>query len=169
MENTKGGAYLMWPFKPKTEIRESGGIPFSDAIVAAIVQSAGGTSPADPTAIAALEAATGLYSAAFAGAAVTPANALTAAVSPAVRALIARDLIRRGESLHLIRVRAGQAQLLPAGSWDVRGPWRKRTTGFIGWTCSARRATQPGLFPPGRWFTPVTRWTRPARGWAYHR
>ena len=115
---------MLWPFK-KTEQRQSGGIPFSDAVVQAIVNAAGGTSPADPNAIAALEAATGLYAAAFAGAAVTPANALTAAVSPPVRALIARDLIRRGESLHLIRVRAGRAELLPAGSWDVRGPWRE--------------------------------------------
>ena len=112
----------MWPFR-KTETRQSGGIPFSDAVVQAIVNAAGGTSPADPTAIAALEAATALYAAAFAGATVTPSNTLTAAVSPPVRALIARDLIRRGESLHLIRVRAGRAELLPAGSWDVRGSW----------------------------------------------
>ena len=57
----------MWPFKPKLETRQSGGIPFSDAVVAAIVDAAGGTTPADPTAIAALEAATALYAAAFAG------------------------------------------------------------------------------------------------------
>ena len=113
----------MWPFKPRIEDRQSGGIPFSDAVVQAIVSAAGGTSPADPTAIAALEASTSLYSAAFAGAAVTPANEITGAITPAVRALIARDLIRRGESLHLVRVRAGRVELLPAGSWDVRGPW----------------------------------------------
>ena len=105
------------------EVRQSGGIPFSDAVVEAIVSAAGGTTPADPTAIAALEAATSLYSAAFAAATVT--GKLAEAVSPAVRALIARDLIRRGESLHLVRVRAGQVRLLPAGSWDVRGPWRE--------------------------------------------
>ena len=112
----------MWPFK-RVEERQSGGIPFSDAIVHAIVQAAGGTSPADPSAIAALEAATSLYAAAFAAAEVKPANEITKAVSPQARALIARDLIRRGESLHLIRVRAGRVSLLPAGSWDVRGPW----------------------------------------------
>ena len=116
----------MWPFK-KPEVRQSGGIPFSDAVVDAIVAAAGGTTPADPTAIAALEAATGLYSAAFAAAEVEPANEITRAVTPAVRALIARDLIRRGESLHLVRVRAGRVQLLPAGSWDVRGHWQEES------------------------------------------
>ena len=118
----------MWPFpKSKPEVRQSGGIPFSDAVVAAIVQAAGGTSPADPTAIAALEAATALYASAFAAAEVKPQNEITRAVSPQVRALIARDLIRRGESLHLIRVRAGRVQLFPAGSWDVRGPWEEQS------------------------------------------
>ena len=115
----------MWPFRPKTEERQSGGIPFSDAVVDAIVAAAGGTTPADPTAIAALEAATGLYSAAFAAARVD--GELADAVTPQVRALIARDLIRRGESLHLVRVRAGRVQLLPAGSWDVRGPWQEES------------------------------------------
>lgn len=115
----------MWPFKPKVEVRQSGGVPFSDAVVEAIVAAAGGTTPADPTAIAALEAATALYASAFAAATVT--GELAEAVSPAVRALIARDLIRRGESLHLVRVRAGQVQLLPAGSWDVRGPWEEES------------------------------------------
>ena len=70
-----------------------------------------------------MEAACSLYSAAFAAAEVKPQNEITKAVSPQARALIARDLIRRGESLHLIRVRAGRVSLLPAGSWDVRGPW----------------------------------------------
>ena len=41
-----------------------------------------------------------------------------------MRALIARDLIRRGESVHLIEVRrGGVVGLVPAGSWDVRGGW----------------------------------------------
>ena len=102
------------------EDRQSGGVPFSDAVVAAIVAAAGGSTPADPTAIAAVEAAAGLYARCFAGAQVT-----TTAVTPNVRALIARDLIRRGESLHLIRVLAGRVTLLPAGSWDVRGPWEE--------------------------------------------
>ena len=36
-------------------------------------------------------------------------------------ALMARNLIRRGEDMHLIEVRAGAVRLAPCGSWDVRG------------------------------------------------
>ena len=42
-------------------------------------------------------------------------------LTPSVLALIGRDLIRTGESLHLIDVRRGAVRLDPAGSWDVRG------------------------------------------------
>ena len=114
----------MWPFKPKIEDRQSGGVPFSDAVVQAIVQAAGGTSPADPTAIAAVEAAAGLYARCLAGATVTDA---TGAVTPPVLALIGRDMIRRGESVHLVEVLANRVTLIPAGSWDVRGPWREES------------------------------------------
>ena len=112
----------MWPFR-RVEDRQSGGIPFSDAVAEAIVAAASGTVPADPTAIAAVEAAAGLYARCFAGAEVR--GGAQDAITPQARALIARDLIRRGESLHLIRVRAGRVTLLPAGSWDVRGPWEE--------------------------------------------
>ena len=112
----------MWKFR-RVEDRQSGGIPFSDAVAEAIVAAASGSVPADPTAIAAVEAAAGLYARCFAGAEVR--GGAQDAISPQARALIARDLIRRGESLHLIRVRAGRVTLLPAGSWDVRGPWEE--------------------------------------------
>ena len=101
-----------------------GGVPFSDAVVEAIVAAAGGTAPADPTAIAAVEAAVGLYARCLAGATVTDA---TGAVTPPVLALIGRDLIRRGESVHLVEVRGNRVTLIPAGSWDVRGPWREES------------------------------------------
>ena len=122
----------MWPFGSESarnapesavsgvERREA--VPFTDAVVAALTAQAAGTAAGDPSAIAALEAAAGLYAAAFAGATVTPSNAMTAGLTPACRALIARDLIRRGESLHAIELRAGAVRLAPVGSWDVRGP-----------------------------------------------
>ena len=43
------------------------------------------------------------------------------ALTPDVLSLIARDLIRRGESLFLIEVNNAGLALRPAGSWDVRG------------------------------------------------
>ena len=111
---------MRWPWaKSEPERREA--LPFTDAVVAALTAQAGGTAAGDPSAIAALEAAAGLYAAAFAGARVTPLNAMTAGLTPACRALIARDLIRRGESVHQIGVEAGAVRLAPCGSWDVRG------------------------------------------------
>ena len=106
--------------EPEPEKRTA--IPFTDAVVRVLEAVAGGTAAGDPSAIAALEAAAGLYAAVFAGATVTPSNAMTASLTPAVRALMARDLIRRGESLHAIELRTGAVRLAPVGSWDVRGP-----------------------------------------------
>ena len=117
---------MRWPWsKAEPERREA--LPFTDAVVAALTAQAAGTAAGDPSAIAALEAAAGLYAAAFAGARVTPANPMTAGLTPGCRALIARDLIRRGESVHQIGVEAGAVRLAPCGSWDVRGGSDERT------------------------------------------
>ena len=110
---------MRWPWH-KRERRESQ--PFTDAITDAIVAQAAGTTAGDPSAIAALETAAGLWARAFAAATVEPAHP---AVTPSVLALIARDLIRRGESVHHVEVEGGAPVLRPAGSWDVRGPWRE--------------------------------------------
>ena len=113
---------MRWPWQggePARERRESA--PFTDAITDAIVAQANGTRAGDPSALAALESAAGLYAAAFAGARVIPENAATVGLTPGCRALMARDLIRRGESVHVIDVRDGGLRLAPAGSWDVRG------------------------------------------------
>ena len=96
--------------------------PFTDAITDAIVAQAAGTTAGDPRAIAALECCAGLWSRSFAAATVEPAHP---AITPAVLALIARDLIRRGESVFAIEVEGAAPVLLPAGSWDVRGGWRE--------------------------------------------
>ena len=112
---------MRWPSWRRTvEARESQ--PFTDAIVDAIAAQAAGTTAGDPGAIAALEAAAGLWARAFAAATLTPA---VPAITPDVLALIARDLIRRGESVHVVEIEAGAPILRPAGSWDVRGPWRE--------------------------------------------
>ena len=107
---------MRWPFGKRREVRASQ--PFTDAIISAIAEQAGGASVGDPSAIAALETAAGLYARAFSSATVEPAHpALTADVL----ALIARNLIRRGESLHLIDLEGGALMLRPVGSWDIRG------------------------------------------------
>ena len=110
---------MRWPWQ-RAEVRESQ--PFTDAVVSAIAEEAGGATIGNPSALGALETAAGLYARAFAAATVEPAHP---AITPSVLALIARDLIRRGESLFAIEVEAGAPVLIPAGSWDVRGPWRE--------------------------------------------
>ena len=107
------------------EIRESA--PYTGAVVQAIIAAAEGSREGDPSATAALETAAGLYARCFANAVVSPDTATTRAITPRVRSMIARDMIRRGESIHQIEVEAGAVHLQPVGSWDVRGGPDERT------------------------------------------
>ena len=90
---------------------------YTDARVFAALMDAEGTS-ATVHKTAALEAAAGLYAACLAGAVVTPSHP---ALNPACLALLARGLIRNGESLFLIRLAGDRVQLLPAASWGRAG------------------------------------------------
>lgn len=105
---------MRWPWQPRPETRAS----YTDSIVAALLADAAGTTGKTATATAALEACAALYAAAFARAKAVPE---IPAVTPACLALMARDLIRRGESLHVIALADGGLMLQPAGTWDVRG------------------------------------------------
>ena len=110
---------MMWPFG-RAEKRQQTNV-YTDAVVAAIVASASGAA-ADPSATAALEAAAGALARAFASGTVTPDTPATRAVTPGVLALIGRELIRRGEALHVIEVSPrGRVRLCPAASWDLSG------------------------------------------------
>lgn len=111
---------MRWPWsKPEPEKRE--GQPFTDSMLTAILRAAEGTTPGDPGETWALECAANLYARAFASAEITGER--TGGMTPGVMALIARNLIRRGDSLHVIELRRGAVDFLPAGSWDVRGGW----------------------------------------------
>ena len=80
-----------------------------------------GSPVGDASAIEALETACALHTAAFRAARLSPA---VPALSPGCMALIARNLIRRGEDVHQIMIEGGMVRLQPIGSWDVRGgPW----------------------------------------------
>ena len=112
---------MRWPWQQKTEVRQSQ--PFTNAIVAALGAAAAGDS-ASPAASAALEAAAGHISRGFAVATVEGApDMVRDALTADVLSLIARNLIRRGESLFLIEINNAGLALRPAGSWDVRGGW----------------------------------------------
>ena len=115
---------MRWPWSPRAvERRESQ--PFTDAVVSALAAGAAGTG-ARASGTAALEAAAGAVARGLAAATVEGAPpAVNAALTPAILALIGRNLIRRGESLFLIEVERGELRLAPAGSWDVAGGWRE--------------------------------------------
>ena len=122
---------MHWPWS-KRERRDSGG-DFSDAVVRLIEAQAAGTA-ADASSTAAVEAASGALSRAFASAEVVGPAWVQEAVSPGVLAQIGRDLIRSGDSMHVIRVGGdGMVRLIPASSWHWEGnhdpdSWTVRAT-----------------------------------------
>ena len=122
---------MRWPWQ-KREHRDSGG-DFSDAVVRLIEAQAAGTA-ADASSTAAVEAASGALSRAFASAEVDVAPWVQEAVTPCVLAQVGRDLIRSGDSMHVIRMGVdGMVRLIPASSWHWEGShdpdsWTVRAT-----------------------------------------
>ena len=122
---------MRWPWS-KTEKRDSGG-NFSDAVVRLIESQAAGTA-ADASSTAAVEAASGALSRAFASADVRGEAWVQEIVTPSFLAQVGRDLIRNGDSMNAIRIStAGNVQLIPASSWHWEGnhdpsTWTVRVT-----------------------------------------
>ena len=128
----EGDLMRWWPFK--REKRESGG-DFADAVVRLIEAQAAGT-VADASSTAAVEAVAGALSRAFASAQVVGSGWVRDAVTAAVLAQIGRDLVRSGDSMHVIRLDgAGRVRLIPASSWHFEGDhdpasWTVRVTAY---------------------------------------
>ena len=124
---------MRWPWQ-RREHRDSGG-DFSDAVVRLIEAQAAGTA-ADASSTAAVEAAAGALSRAFASAEVVGPAWVQEAVSPIVLGQIGRDLIRSGAAMHVIRVGGdGMVKLIPASSWHWEGShdpatWTVRVTAY---------------------------------------
>ena len=124
---------MRWPWQSR-ERRDSGG-DFSDAVVRMLEAQAAGT-VADSSSTAAVEAAAGALSRAFAAAAIVAPAWVQEAVSPGVLAQVGRDLIRTGDSMHVIRMGAdGMPRLIPASSWHWEGShdpdsWTVRVTAY---------------------------------------
>ena len=112
----------MWPFNRRTDPAENrsatGGYT---GIISALIdlQAAGTTQQASAT--AATEAVAGALSRAFADATVDAPPDIMAALSPRTLAQIGRDLVRVGESLHVIRMSGGRLRLFPASTWYWEG------------------------------------------------
>ncbi len=122
-----------WPWS-RREKRESGG-DFSDAVLRLIEAQAAGAA-ADASTTAAVEAVAGTLARAFAGATVEGPDWIRETVSPRFLAQCGRDLIRSGDSMHVIRVdRTGRVRLIPASSWHWEGDhdhtsWTVRVTAY---------------------------------------
>ena len=120
---------MRWPWQPRETREATGGFT---GIISQLVelQAAGTTQQASAT--AAMEAAAGALSRAFMGAAVNAPPDIAEAVSPRVLGQIGRDLVRVGESLHVIRMSGGRLHLFPASTWYWEGGANPRD-----WTCTA--------------------------------
>ena len=123
----------MWPFKSKVENRAG----YTSSILDPFQASAeSGVSDTAPLATASLEAACGLYSRSMAAAVVRNAPDVESALTPPVLALIARNMIRRGESFERIFVRGGKVVLEPIGFAYLHGyspdpmSWMYNTTSY---------------------------------------
>ena len=134
---------MRFPWMRRAETRAS----YGDAVVTALLAAATGTRTENALTTAALEACAALYSGAFARAKVEP---MVPAVTPALLSLVARDLIRKGASLHLLDVEDGMLKIRPAGSWDIRGSddpetWRVRLDLFGPSTSTSRYVGHDGV------------------------
>ena len=123
---------MRWPWS-KREKRDSGG-DFSDAVIRLIEAQAAGKA-ADASSTAAVEAASGALSRAFASARVEGAPHVQQAVTGRFLAQVGRDLIRSGDSMHVIRVSMGGVKLIPCSSWHWEGShdpdsWTVRATAY---------------------------------------
>ena len=106
---------MRWPWQSKPEERSTAQ-GYTASLTAALEAGASvGVADTAPLATAALEIAAGLYARCMAAATVTGAPDAARALTPPVLALIARNLIRRGEDHHRIYVRGGRLVLAPVG------------------------------------------------------
>ena len=120
---------MRWPWQ-KVEKREATG--GYTGIVSQLIeaQAAGTTQQASAT--AAMEAAAGALSRAFADATVDAPADVADALDPRTLGQIGRDLIRVGESLHVIRMSGGRLHLVPCSTWYWEGDADPAT-----WLCTA--------------------------------
>ena len=125
---------MNWRFWRKAPEERSTAQGYTASLTAALQAGAeGGVSDTAPLATAALEAAAGLYARCMAAAVVKDADGVADALTAPVLALIARNLIRRGEDHHRIYVRGGRLVLEPIGFAYAHG----NGPDPLGWTYNA--------------------------------
>ena len=139
----------VWPFRtPETRAADS----LTDAVLAGLMAGATGAQTAQVAALAAVEACAGLWGRSFAAAAVTPGNAATVALTPAILARIGRALLLRGEAVFEIVVDQAGLHLVESCTWTLsgRGNWMYRCdfatpSGTYSRTIPAERILHPRI------------------------
>ena len=124
---------MRFPWQKPVETRQSDGA-YADAVLRAIEAEAAGQA-ADSGATAAVEAASGALARAFASARVEGPDWASMAVTADVLAQAGRDLVRRGESLHIIRFYGDRPTLVPAASWHWEGKSPDPASWMVRATC----------------------------------
>ena len=109
---------MRWPWQPREDRQATGG--YAGIVSALIAASAAGTTQ-QASATAATEAVAGALSRAFADATVEAPDEIVASLTPRTLAQVGRDLVRVGESLHVIRMAGGRLRLAPASTWYWEG------------------------------------------------
>ena len=120
---------MRWPWQ-KPESREAIG-GYTQIISRLIEAQAAGTTQI-ASATAATEATAGLLSRSLAAAVVEGPGDVAGIVTPRSLGQIGRDLIRVGESLHVLRYMGGRMILIPASTWYWEGDADPAT-----WLCTA--------------------------------
>ena len=132
----------------RPEKRQSGG-SFSDAVVRLLESQAAGT--ADSSSTAAVEAASGLLSRSMSAAEISGPDWAVKAITPTFLGQCGRDLVRHGQSLHVITVSPmGKLSLLPCSSWHFEGDadpetWTVRATVYGPSTSTTRHLPYSGV------------------------
>ena len=127
---------MRWPWRKREPEARQSVQGYTASLTAAFEGAAVAGTETAPLATAALEAAAGLYSRRMAAAAVRADLTVERALAPPVLALMARNLIRRGEDFHLIRVRGGRLESRPQGFTYAHGnsaeplAWTYQTTEY---------------------------------------
>ena len=127
---------MRWPWQQPPERRAAGGA-YTDAVVAAI-EARASAKVADVSATAAIEAAAGALSRAFASAELIGPDWVQEAVSPVWLAQVGRSLIREGASLSVIAMgSSGQVDLIPASFWNFESLGTPGAEREADWQCRA--------------------------------
>ena len=109
---------MKWPWQSEHRTAPSN---YTDTVVEALLARASGAA-VDSGAIAATEAAVGMFERCISSATVTPQNPMTQAVTPEVLALAGRGLATKGNALFVIEVEGGAVRLAPVAYWNI--DWR---------------------------------------------